>query len=104
MDSDLDDVVYANSNEPTNEICQIDNALDDVQKSMSNYINNVNSLWHKIIHPFIQSTDCVTLGKLTSYDYDKFLGFMMKQNTYRMMEISFNDLLKRKEYIRPKED
>jgi len=85
--------------EGEDELTRLDNAIENLQEAMYQYVTNVNEIWNNLMIPFLQSTDCLTLNKLTKYDDDKFLKFMMKQNAYKYMENSFNKLLKRRQHI-----
>lgn len=81
------------------ELDMINTALIDLDNEIAKYHNNVLHIWKNKIVPFMDSTDCVTLNKLTDRDYDKFLELMMRQSSFKYMINSRQNLVNRQQYI-----
>jgi hypothetical protein len=81
------------------EIKLIDNTLANLADSMYKYIHNVKDLWNTEMKPFIESTDCLILEKLSSSDYYKFIDYMCEHKVYRLMVTSQKRLIARRSYL-----
>jgi len=81
------------------EIELIEKSVSQLQEMMRNYMESVKILWNKKIVNFLESQDCMTLQYFTHDDYNKFIDFMMTQETFLLMKEAQIRLLKRKEYI-----
>lgn len=57
----------------------------EMEYEMSRYTEMLEYLWNEKVIPFIESTDCNILERLTRNDYRKFCKMMYKQPIYRKM-------------------
>jgi hypothetical protein len=85
--------------EKMDELEYIDNTIEELIHTMDRYNEDSYNMWRELIVPFISSADCVILDNIYDDDPTKFIKFMMKQKTYRLMEISFRRLLAKRYYI-----
>ncbi len=81
------------------EIMILDEVIQTLEQTMDKYIDDVEMIWDMRLVPFINSNDCLTLGKLNDSDFLKFLNFMLEQKTFKLMSISHKRLNSRKNYL-----
>lgn len=81
------------------EIDVIDLTIASINKMMQKYINDAKEIWNITFVSFIDSSDCVTLQKMSSFDLTAFSDFMKTQKPFELMEISRTRLIKRKQYL-----
>lgn len=84
---------------PEAEIQRIDKALTHLSEMMHGYVLDAKEMWDTEIGPFIDTTDCMILDKLTPRNYNLFLDFMMEQKTYRLMQVAQKRLVTRRTYL-----
>ena len=91
--------VSQNQTSLNDEIMILDEVIQTLELTMDKYIDDVEMIWDARIVPFINSNDCMTLGKLNDNDFLKFLNFMLEQKTFKLMSISHKRLNGRKKYL-----
>jgi len=84
---------------PCDEITIIDLTLEHLEITMNNYLDDVHQIWETEMIPFINSPDCLVFKYLGERDFDKFLNFMLTQDTFKLIIIAQERLKKRKNYI-----
>lgn len=74
-------------------------SINELEKTIKNYIDDTIYIWESIIVPFMNSGDCLTLQKLNETQYSSFSDFMCSQKTYKFMMISYSRLTERLKYL-----
>lgn len=57
-------------------------ALNSVEMEINRYVDVIEFLWNEKVMPFIESTDCSILEKISRSDYRKFYDMMYNQPIY----------------------
>ena len=86
-------------NASQSEIIQIDDALARLFSEMRKYLLDAKYLWDTEFRLFIESTDCLILGKLLPQDHKMFIDFMCEQRTFKIMQLAHKRLISRRTYL-----